>query len=347
MLRCATWLSTCHRGGRLEQSTYLKLQQCVVREIRGELSQGQINLRFGYTFNQVSKWETGKAHISWENFVKFCTICKKDMTHALQVSFDYSGEPQDHKALVQHILGDKKKGDNEGAAVSRFKLYRWLNKDSSPNWSDFFAFIHDLIPVRSILFLKMLGGKDLKFYSRLLEYKQEVLEPNDIKAHLCNYAMFYFYLEEYTKSPVHIPGYLAKKMGINLVEEENLIQGLLKMGVLEKGSNGKYLLTRCDNSYTFSRSDVATNYSCYLLDIGRQFLQKKLKENSTPSRAQAYHVTIATSCETIKKIGQVMLEAHEKIMRLVYQADELGVPVEEIRILNMQYLDPAIVISEE
>jgi hypothetical protein len=53
---------------------FQKLQKEILVALRKGLSQGQVNQRFGYSFNQVYRWEAGITQMSWADFVKFCEV---------------------------------------------------------------------------------------------------------------------------------------------------------------------------------------------------------------------------------------------------------------------------------
>ena len=318
----------------MKNINYQALQKHVVKRIRGKYSQTQINNKLKFGYNQVSKWETGRTQMSWNDFINLCHACKKDISFALAAFFGYKKSPTNHRELVEHLLENGQKIENK--AISRFKIYRWLNKESSPSWINLFTLFYQLYPVRSFYFLQKLGIDDLDLLPA------QIINSNDPEGFLFQHASFYFYLDEYQKHTTHTPGFLAKKMNISLQEENDIIQGMLLVGTLEQQNGGKFYPKPA--SYVFDQGESCTCYCRYLQNLGQQLLQKFSKP--LPPKTQSNHFIIATSTSVFEKIEHLIIEAHEKTIRLISEEDKKGTPIDGIRILNMQLFDPTLLTND-
>ncbi|EQC46536.1 helix-turn-helix transcriptional regulator [Bacteriovorax sp. Seq25_V] len=58
--------------------TTSEIAKLILKTLRADVTQGQINEYFGYTFNQAYRWESGKTKISWEDFYKLISLLKVD-----------------------------------------------------------------------------------------------------------------------------------------------------------------------------------------------------------------------------------------------------------------------------
>lgn len=76
----------------------------LLKSIRGHLSQEVVRKRLGVTYNVIYQWESGRVEPSWEQFVYYCTACKKDVGRALRESFRIDIEENEVNRLLTYIL---------------------------------------------------------------------------------------------------------------------------------------------------------------------------------------------------------------------------------------------------
>lgn len=78
----------------------------IVKALRGDLTQRELSLRLGYTFNQVGKWESFATQVSWDDFIKLAENLEKPLEAPFRSFFwAFSGE-FNSKNIINFLLSD-------------------------------------------------------------------------------------------------------------------------------------------------------------------------------------------------------------------------------------------------
>ncbi len=121
------------RSHIIDESSDIDLARLIpelLKALRGRSSQGQINQRMGYSYSQVYRWEAGRKMLAYEEFVDFCTACRKDdaLQNALRHGFGFRGDAKDTRLLLATLCGDRPlKEVLAGLRCSRFQYSRWAS----------------------------------------------------------------------------------------------------------------------------------------------------------------------------------------------------------------------------
>src|SRR5210317_1938034 len=76
----------------------------IIRSLRGDLSQEQLNRKLGFKTNQVYRWEKGHAKVDWEDFILLSQKLKLDLDLLLRSYFRFNGSARDIKVLFEHLF---------------------------------------------------------------------------------------------------------------------------------------------------------------------------------------------------------------------------------------------------
>jgi hypothetical protein len=136
----------------------------LVREVRGARSQGYVNRRLGFRFNQVTKWERGTKRVLWRDFVALCTVCQTDLAGALASAVAFTGPSHDAPALVRHLLAGQGR-QFARRTFSRSTIGRWLQGALSPSLSQVLQLM-EASPERRAAFVAALHASALEKAAR-------------------------------------------------------------------------------------------------------------------------------------------------------------------------------------
>lgn len=211
----------------------------LLKQIRGKRSQAQLSRILKYGFNQVYRWEADLTRLLWTDFIRICEVCKVGIKASLEESIVFYDDFKRADLLVQHIVGNKqivKLADE--IKISRFILSDWIKGKSEPTLDGI---------------LQLLASRDLLLnFIDSLTNVEAVSTPLKEKIKAKKKALNYLYenplagavlacmeLSSYLRLDKHSVGFIAKKMGISIQDEENILLQLKNLGLI-KNVNGKY-----------------------------------------------------------------------------------------------------------
>lgn len=219
---------------------YMNLQRDILVSLRGNKTQSELNEKLGFSFNKVYRWEKGRTHISWEEFVKLCAVLQVNLEPCLNECYSYYDDVCNPALLVQHFVGRNRQVDvAQHISTSRYTLSRWLSGSSSPTLDQMLS----LMDYGSVDFLRFV--EKLTHNSKLPSIEEKLREDH------IQLKMFNKYpwmssllsaidLDLYKKNPSD--EFLSEKSKIPLSVMKDAIEDLSRSGLLEW--NGKYWETR-------------------------------------------------------------------------------------------------------
>ncbi len=216
-----------------------KLKSELLIAIRGGRSQGFINRRLGYNYNQVSKWERGLKRIYWPDFVKFCDVCKIDLKDIINKKLNYPSKPESFNLLIKHLTPRVNIIDiAEKIKVSKFIVRRWLCGQTPPTLENILSIIENfhmqLVDFLDVFVdLENIPTLNKQYAKRKLVKELQKRHPYFMAIDKC------FYHKKYLNLKKHEDGFVSKKIGISLEEEKEAISKLKKIGAI-KLVNNKY-----------------------------------------------------------------------------------------------------------
>jgi len=215
---------------------YEQLKAELLVAIRGERSQRYINKKFGFSFNQMYRWESSYKKMGWPDFVKFCQVCKADLPQA----FFSAGFPKQRlrlsnigKLTAMLIAPLSPREASQETQLSVHKLKRWLANESIPSVEDIFCLMDVLH--NNLLFVAE-GIADLnRLPSTRPLVKEHKLRRKLRRDHPSVFAITRCLdLESYKQLPFHDDEFLATKAGIRRSEIKKILPRLEKAGFIVK-----------------------------------------------------------------------------------------------------------------
>lgn len=307
-----------------------KVQAELIKAIRGQRTQGQVSQRLGSKFNIVYKWESGRTKISWPDFVRLCKVCKVDLKSALSKSVRFH-HPLDRADLLVKALGSPTDISESARVlkVSRFTYSDWLSGKRVPTLEQILkmltsirglvGFLEHLVPIEQIPSLSV----ESKFQKRSLQALEE--EPFIFVAQLA------MELDAYQKMKTHQEGYLAKKLGISLARERELIEKLLQLNRIA-WRNHKYEVLDSGSVSTISQWDRHKKGVHYWARFGLDVLAQM----DAPIEGQKFNFLLfSVSSSTREKMQEAYRDFYFRL-RALYAAEKGS--KEEIMLLNTQFL---------
>lgn len=295
--------------------------------IRGQKSQTQINRKLGFGFNQIYRWESGLVRISWGDFVKLCDACKVDLKNALQKTVKFSDEKIDGTSLVKALIGsDKITKIAKEVKISRFILSDWIKGHSEP-------------PLEGIL--KLLAHQDLLMYfiESLIDIKDSELFnkiASDKKSGLnffyenppASAVLMCLELKSYQNLSKHSSQFISQKAQMVEADVDKYLQQMLQLNLINL-ENGKYN----KNAAKFNTKgdfEGDKQLRSYWVHKGLQFDRKRLQ--ITEDSSFGYMLVSADK----KKIAK-MKEAYLQALQAFYSfGDDSHSDDDELTILTFQ-----------
>lgn len=305
----------------------------VVKFLRGKRSQNQINLKMGYSSNQVARWESGHSNISWSEFQRFCVVTKVPLQTILQYFFKGQEEKMSSSSLLSALAGQRSlKELASDTGLSYGKLRKWQIHSYEATVEEVFQVIKTL---NYSLLLEFLNKLKILFmykelnqdYDKLLEWKKAYYQNPRLQL-----ALHAFSLKEYDKLKIHRAGYLAKLLNMGLKEEKEIIHLLESLGIIEFSTNSKKYVILKFPLTSFGNTPEALKIREYWFNEGIKKLQMKKSKQTEDIFGSL--VLLLTSKQK-KLLASRILELVDEFR----QCDDLE-NADQIQVFNVQLFSP-------
>lgn len=303
----------------------------LLRSVRGRRSQDQINRRLGFNFNRVSRWETGRAEISWPDFVHICKSCRVSVSDAMHKTYSTAVEAEDSAAVIRFFKGSLKiSAFATHLGVSRFTVHRWLSGETLPTLSQMLMIVHQMTATLTLFVDKLLPGSSPPALLHLTRHEQSLREvifshPYVLAALAC------FELDEFKRMQTWSRGILVQKLRISQHEEDQLIERLTKIKQLRRrGEMLEVADMRIDIRNDFAGKNQLRQYWT------RKALDMLLAIRETTKVSQFGFFTYAASEEARENIREAYLKFYQEVTSIL---DADSGPKTVIQTANFQILD--------
>lgn len=305
----------------------------LIRALRNSRSQNQVNRRLGFSFNQMSRWESGRTRMLWTDFVRLCEVCHKDIRGALHTAIGYEGDPLDTRALVT-ILLDTQEIESFAHALdlSRFVVSRWLHGKTQPSLEEMLKALHRL-PRTLFGFLNhLVDPAGLPSVARLHD---DYLVTRNLERSYPETAALLRCLElaEYLDHDIHPEGFISQCLGISLERERHLLDLLERAGSV-KIEDGKYTVTAKNID---TRGDFVTGKAIrrYWQDASAHLLDRQL---AAPTNGDLFgYLVYSVSEEKRKEIEQRYLEFFHAVRKIVTNDNPR---TSKVQVMLCQFFEP-------
>jgi len=229
---------------------YPQISREFVRALRGRRSQAAVSRRLGYRTNVAYAWESGRNFPTAADTLRLSRACGVNVLDALSEFYRRKPafadrvevvSPEGASALLDDLRGRTSVVDLARAAgKSRFAVARWLNGDAEPKLPEFLMLI-DKSSLRLLDFLAAFtdpgelpsvarSWRELEAARRAaydVPWTQAVLRALE--------------LSDYTRLERHVPGWVARRIGISVEQERECLELLSRTGQVYE-SEGKLRL---------------------------------------------------------------------------------------------------------
>lgn len=210
-----------------------KLARELLVAVRGKLSQVQLNRKMKFRSNQIHRWETGTAKISWKEFCTLALASGVPLESACEEFLCFSYTPANAPKLIAHLAGPANQTEvAKIAGVSRSMVSRWLAGKIDPSLEQILL----LIDASTWPFPSFVGA--LAGEKKLPSMEAELIAQQKERELHYRYPwvgplLLTFLSPEYRKLPAHREGFAARAIGISLEQERTALAELKLVGAVE------------------------------------------------------------------------------------------------------------------
>jgi transcriptional regulator with XRE-family HTH domain len=302
----------------MEMTQIRELISELLKLMRGENTQQELNQQFGFNFNQIYRWESNVTKISWQEFVKLCQYCKKDLNRALtHISKNVlAANPLDLAKFFEGLMGNMTLIEfSEKINVPRKSLSKWIKGESEPPLEDMFAIFHHSIGGLFPFCQELVDAGNLN--SIKIEYqKYKIREHITLKYPVVSLILNYMHSSDYKgikqveKEHFRIIFSLGE-------EESEIFDALEASGVIHR-VEGKFEMRSYDIfRVTGKDEDVEKRYMYFFM-----LLANSLKKYGIRDEKNLFtHMVYSTNKETKDKIHAVIRKAQSDISQLLNQPE--------------------------
>lgn len=212
-----------------------------IRVLRGARSQLALSRRLGYRTNVVHTWEAGRRWPRAAELFRCAELVGVDVRTGLAAFFtspprwlddgDLATEPGITRVLLELRGGTQLNVLAERCGMSRHAVSRWLRGTAQPRIHEFLALV-DAMTDRLLDFLEgfvdpaQLPSVAERWQRYALSRQVLVLEP------WSHAVLVVLSLPGYEALPAHLPGWIAKQIGISPEVEARCLEQLAAAGVI-------------------------------------------------------------------------------------------------------------------
>lgn len=254
-----------------------QLARELLKLLRGRRSQRGLSRRLGYDSNVMYRWESGRSWPSAEAFFHLVDVVRPSSQRAVQeflqepLTLDPRISLRDTAGVVrflERLRGDAQVNDiAERVGCSRFTVSRWLSGSTHVRLPELLAYI-EVTTLRLLDFLRTLVDP-LNLPS--VKERWQLLEASRRAAyeHPWSHAvMRCLETDAYQRLKRHRRGFVAKRIGITVQEEETCLEILRQAGQIRL-YRGRFVVSETQTIDTRSRADQAANLKGFWLDVVR------------------------------------------------------------------------------
>ena len=214
-----------------------------LRALRGRRSQRALSRRLGYRTNIAYRWESGRC---WPTACKTLEALERlGLSPVEKLRGFFAREPawlrahtRPSAALVSELLRDLRGQQSlvslaERSGFSRFQLARWLSGTAAPRLPELLQLI-EALSLRLVEFVSLFFEPARLPSIAPLARRHEALRQAAYAAPWSHAVLSALELDDYRRLRKHEPGWISRRIGIPLQEEERCLSLLLASGQVQK-----------------------------------------------------------------------------------------------------------------
>lgn len=214
-----------------------------IRALRGHRSQTALSRRLGYKTNVLYAWESGRRWPTASVVLDAARRLRFDVRGSLKRFFANApawldaidpASPEGVARLLSELQGKVPVVElARRTGRSRYAIARWLAGDAEPRFPDFLRVL-DAASLRVLDFVALFVDPArlpaaARAWKLLEAHRRAVYELPWIPA-----VLRAMELTDYARLPEHVPGFLARRLGISVEEEERCIAVLEQSGQIRR-----------------------------------------------------------------------------------------------------------------
>jgi transcriptional regulator with XRE-family HTH domain len=309
----------------------------LLRALRGKRSQAAFGRRLGYDANVSYTWESGRrfppAHVLFRaaslNHIPLQPMTQFARSSEATPKRDWAAS--DTAAVLRGLAGSSLLATTARAAgVDRTTVARWLRGNTEPRVPQLLAFI-DGMTHRLVEFVTLFVAPES--LPTLRELSQELAAQRRIAYELpwSHAVLRTLELDAYQSRKGHVPGLIARAIGIGVDEEEDLLKALHAARLIRR-HRGKWVPSRVITVDTRADPERDLRLKQHWAEVGLD----RLRRRRQTARADALHSynLFAVSRADFLRLRELHLEYYERVRRLVAESNE----AERVVLLNLQLI---------
>lgn len=289
----------------------------LLKALRGRRSQEALNRSFGFSFNQVSRWERGVTKIDWPEFVHFCELChiplRKKMLEIfkapLALFVEENQDPLISQNVVHALMGNLAIDKfSKRYQLPRKSVSKWLSGQAHPSLEQIFFMLH-YHSGQLIKLLDCLAGAEnipsLQGVIAKLKIREEITYRYPEVSLILN-TIHTKTFKAKTECP---EGYFAKKFGLTSAEEKEILGGLLRSDTIHRFGSS-FRMNKYDIFRINANADQMSRRYIRYFTLINQVLEKG--ELRAPYNFFS-HLVFPSNLKQVQKLKKTLLDATSDI----------------------------------
>jgi transcriptional regulator with XRE-family HTH domain len=316
---------------------YARLASELLRALRARRSQVALSRRLGYAANVAYAWESGRRfppatvlfRITALNRGSLEAVATFVQPMPLPALEKRAWSALETSALLRALTGETPVVQVARTVhVDRTTVTRWLQGRTEPRVPELLQFV-DAMSHRLIEFLALFVDpaelRSVRAIARGLAAQRRMA----YKLPLSHAVLRALELEQYRNAASHIPGLIARSVGIDLDQEKRLLAELRAARLIHR-VHGKWQPTRVLTVDTRADPERDQRLKEHWAEVGLERLRR-----STARREALYSYNLFSVSHTdFERIRQLHLEYYEHVRRIVAESDL----AERVVLLNQQLI---------
>lgn len=314
-----------------KQYNFAQIRGELLKALRKRRSQGRVSQLLGFTFNQVYRWESGISHIKWSDFVKYCKVCKIDLSSAMKKTLGYKNSPERADLLIQQTIGRRTLVSlARELNISRFSLQNWVNGEADPPLDNILKILQHFDTMMYFIDV-LVEGEMIPCLQADHNKKQQQLKI--FYDHpICSAIMMCLRLSSYLELTAHKDGLIAKNLGISIEDEKRYLRELKEAGAIEWSQKKFHAVAE----HFDARGDFEREKKMRTFWV-QKGLEVASRSTSPGARANFGMGMIAVSPQKEARLQEALNEFVTKAMTIAREPDDHAT---SLKVLCLQLFNP-------
>lgn len=298
--------------------------------LRGRLSQARFSQILGYRSNRVHRWDSGETAFLWCHFRNACIRLQRPFAQACHDELQFSGSIKSTGALVGHLLGSESQTDSaKRLGISRSMISRWRRGLIEPSLEQMLRIVHGSHCSMTRFLDRIVPAEKLPSITEILRRERR---ERDLHFKYPWIAALILCLRtiEYNDLGIHQEGYLARKLGIPIETEREVVRELLEIGALEY--EGKILCPTRRSLNTTGDPEGGRRIREYWSSRMLEFIRK---QPATPPNQTWSYMVFNTCPDTAARIRERYYAFFQDVNSIILSSDGRS---DNVAVMSMQLL---------